>query len=166
MFYPSSLLSSSLLFPLSLSSFSLCLCLSPCHVALVLCLVCVVCDTLKNPSCPSKTSPCERSKRPCVYGHHAHMCFNMCGWYRYTRGRFECANGRGVLNVPHHTAHKHTTTTTTGTTTDTTRRQRQSCRLPALVLNHFDIQSRRGYHYESHGFSCRSPALVLNFSPH
>ena len=38
-------------------------------------------------------------------------------------------------------------------------------RLPALVLNQFDIQSRRGYHYESHGFSCRSPALVLNFSP-
>ena len=40
-----------------------------------------------------------------------------------------------------------------------------SCRLPALVLNHFNIQSRRGYHYESHGFSCRSPAFVLNFSP-
>ena len=28
-----------------------------------------------------------------------------------------------------------------------------------------DIQSRRGYLDESHGFSCRSPALVLNFSP-
>ena len=46
----------------SLSSFSvfflaLSLCLSPCHVALVLCLVCGVCDTLKNPVCPSKTSP-------------------------------------------------------------------------------------------------------------
>ena len=32
--------------------------------------------------------------------------------------------------------------------------------LPALVLNHFDIQSRRGHHYEVHGFSNRSPALV------
>ena len=40
-----------------------------------------------------------------------------------------------------------------------------SCRLPALVLDHFDIQSRRGYDYESHGFSCRSPVLVLNFTP-
>ena len=42
-----------------------------------------------------------------------------------------------------------------------------SCRLPALVLNHFNIQSRRGYHFESHGYSRRSPALVLvlNFSP-
>ena len=40
-----------------------------------------------------------------------------------------------------------------------------SRRLPALVLNHFDVQSRRGYHYESHGFSCRLYALVLNFSP-
>ena len=27
------------------------------------------------------------------------------------------------------------------------------------------IMSRRGHHYEGHGFSCRSPALVLNFSP-
>ena len=26
-------------------------------------------------------------------------------------------------------------------------------------------QSRRGYHYESHGFSCRLSALGLNFSP-
>ena len=31
--------------------------------------------------------------------------------------------------------------------------------------NHFDIQSRRSHHHESHGFSCRSPALILNFSP-
>ena len=30
--------------------------------------------------------------------------------------------------------------------------------------HHFDSQSSRGYHYESHGFSFRSPALVLNFS--
>ena len=26
---------------------------------------------------------------PRLYGHHAHMCFNMCAWCRYTRGRFE-----------------------------------------------------------------------------
>ena len=129
-----------------LSSFSLSLCMSPCHVALVLCLVCGVCDTLKNPVCPSKPSPCVRSKRPRVYRHYAHMCFNMCAWYRYTRGRFECTNGgRFERATPHRT-----------------RRRRQSCHLPALVFNHFDIQSRRGYQHESHGFSCRLPALVLN----
>ena len=46
-------------------------------------------------------------------------------------------------------------------------RRGSSCRLPALVFNHFDIQSRHGLHYESHGYSRRSPALVLvlNFSP-
>ena len=38
-----------------------------------------------------------------------------------------------------------------------------SCRFPALVLNRFVIQSRRGYHFES--VSCRLSALVLNFSP-
>ena len=117
--------------------------LSPCHVALVLCLVCGVCDTLKKPVCPSKTSPCVRSTRPRVYRHHAHMCFNMCAWCRHTRGRFERA-------TPHRThTHTHTTTTTTDTTTDTTRRQRQSCRLPALVLNNFDIQRLHGSHIVS-----------------
>ena len=40
-----------------------------------------------------------------------------------------------------------------------------SCRSPALVSNHFDIQSRRGYRYESHGFSCRLSEFVLSFSP-
>ena len=38
---------------------------------------------------------------------------------------------------------------------------------PRLSSHHFDIQSRHGLHYESHGYSRRSPALVLvlNFSP-
>ena len=31
---------------------------------------------------------CVRSKRPHVCRHHAHMCFNMWAWCRYTRGRF------------------------------------------------------------------------------
>ena len=34
--------------------------------------------------------------------------------------------------------------------------------LLALVLSHFDIQSRRGYLQESHGYSCRLSELVLN----
>ena len=34
-----------------------------------------------------------------------------------------------------------------------------SCLLPALVLNHFDIQSRRGY-------ACRVSSFVWKFSPH
>ena len=33
------------------------------------------------------------SKRPRVYRHHTHMCFNMCAWCRHTRGRFESKHG-------------------------------------------------------------------------
>ena len=94
----SSSLSSPLL-PLSLSSFSVSvsLCLSPCGVvSLCLCGVCGVvvwCETQKNPVCPFKTSPCVRSQRPRVCRHHAHSCFNMCAWCRYTLGRFECTHG-------------------------------------------------------------------------
>ena len=43
--------------------------------------------------CPSKTSPCVRPKRPCVYRHHAPMCFNMCAWCRHTRGRGASIHG-------------------------------------------------------------------------
>ena len=62
------------------------------------CLVCVCVlrhaeQTWKNPCVDSKTSPCVHSKRPRVYGHHAHMCFNMCAWCQYTRGRFERTHG-------------------------------------------------------------------------
>ena len=51
------------------------------------CVVCVVwcvarLGTQKKPSCVD-------SKRPRVYRHHAHMCYHMCAWFRYTRGRFE-----------------------------------------------------------------------------
>ena len=53
--------------------------------------------------CPFKTCPCVHSKRLCVCGHHAHMCFNMCAWCRYTRGRFESTHG-GVWNI--HTAER------------------------------------------------------------
>ena len=57
----------------------------------------VRCGTLRNPVCPHKTPPCVRSKRPRVHRHHAHMCFNMCAWCRYTRGRIERTHG-GVLS--------------------------------------------------------------------
>ena len=62
--------------------------------------------------CPSKKPPCVDSKRPRVYRHHAHMCYHMCAWCRYTRGRFESTHG-GFFCVPsratHHTTfHTHT----------------------------------------------------------
>ena len=48
--------------------------------------------------CRFKTSPCVRSKRPRVYGHHAYMIQQMFAWCRHTRGRFECTHG-GVLEA-------------------------------------------------------------------
>ena len=78
-------------------SVSLCLCFRVCMVLCVLCCVvcCVVCcvwwcvarlGTQKKP-------PCVDSKRPRVYRHHAHMCYHMRAWCRYTRGRFESTEG-------------------------------------------------------------------------
>ena len=34
-----------------------------------------------------KKPPCVGSKRLRVYRHHAHMCYHMRAWCRYTRGR-------------------------------------------------------------------------------
>ena len=77
------------------------------------------------PVCPLKTPPCVDSKRPRVCRHHAHMCFNMWAWCRYTRGRFERTHG-GFSNVSHHTHRTHTTTRDTTTTTNEDRaRDRQ-----------------------------------------
>ena len=77
-----------------------CVCVCLVRVCVFLCVsvcVCVCCGTLKNveknPCVNSKTPPCAHSKRPRVYRHHAHMCFNMCTWCRYTRGRFERTHG-------------------------------------------------------------------------
>ena len=70
-----------------------CVCVYVCMLLLcvwlcvcVVCVWCWLCDTLKKP-------PCVDSKSPRVYGHHAHMCFNMCAWCRHTRGRFESRHG-------------------------------------------------------------------------
>ena len=81
------------------------------------------------PVCAFKTPACVRSKRLCVYRHHAHMFFNICAWCRYTRRRFERAHA-DVLNAhtgvfqrdtPHPTtSHAHTTTTHTTQNTTTT----------------------------------------------
>ena len=80
---------------LSVSVFFLCLSLCFC-LSLSLCLsvsvwccvlwCCVVCGTQKKP-------PCVDAKRPRVYRHHAHMCYHMCAWCRYTRGRFASTHG-------------------------------------------------------------------------
>ena len=100
-----SCLFSSLLFHLLVSSLSLSVsvwCCVVCVVVVVVLLlvvvcVCVCCGTLKkrekSPCVDSQTPPCVHAKRPHVCRHHAHMCFNMCAWCRYTRGRFESTHG-------------------------------------------------------------------------
>ena len=50
-------------------------------------------DPCLPPCVCTKRSPCVDSKRPRVYRHHAHMCFNICAWCQHTRGRFECTHG-------------------------------------------------------------------------
>ena len=57
--------------------------------------VCVLrhAEKVKNPYVASKTPPCVHARHPRVCRHHAHMCFNMCAWSRYTRGRFEWTHG-------------------------------------------------------------------------
>ena len=117
-------LSVSLFLSLLLSSFSvsLCLCLSLslclsvsvsvlCGVCVVLwcVLVCVVlwcvvmcgCVWCGVPVCTFKTPPCVGSKRPRVYRHHAHMCYHMRAWCRYTRGRLESTHGDVFHRVKH-----------------------------------------------------------------
>ena len=56
---------------------------------------CVVCGLarLKNPCVHSTRPRVYVQKRPQVYRHHAHMCFNMCAWCRHTRGRIERTHG-------------------------------------------------------------------------
>ena len=88
-----------------------------------------------------KTCPCVRSKPLRLYRHHAHMCFNMCAWCRYTRGRFQRTHG-DVLSgqtefrsVSHtnthinthntHTTTQHNTTQHITTTTPHGERERQ-----------------------------------------
>ena len=79
----------------------------------------------ETPVCRFKTPPCGGSKRLHVYGHTAHMFFNMCAWCRHTQRRFEPPHGR-VLNLhtgfsacqaaPHTTPHtQHTPRTHTQT---------------------------------------------------
>ena len=69
-------------------SVRVCVCLCVC-----LC-VCACASLCVTPVCPFKASACEHSKRPRVCRHRAHMCFNMCAWCRYTRGRCECTHGK------------------------------------------------------------------------
>ena len=69
--------------------------------------------------CAFKTSPCVRSKRACVYRHHANMLKHMCAWCRHTRERF------GRTHGGHTQTHAHT-----DTRTDTHRhtQKRRTCR--------------------------------------
>ena len=96
---------------LSLSTFSVSACLSPCVfvcccvlvcvVCVVWCVLCGVCECVCVVCvvwCVARLGtqekpPCVDSKRPRVYRHHAHMCYHMRAWCRYTRGRFECTHG-------------------------------------------------------------------------
>ena len=55
-------------------------------------LCCVWCGVWRGLARRKKPS-CVDSKRPRVYRHHAHMCYHMRAWCRYTRGRFESTHG-------------------------------------------------------------------------
>ena len=95
----------SLFLCLSLSlSVSVSLSLSPCGgVWFVCCMLCVLVWLLLCVVCggvwcvarlgTQKKPPCVDAKRPRVYRHHAHMCYHMCAWCRYTRGRFASTHG-------------------------------------------------------------------------
>ena len=95
----------------------------------------VVCP-FKIPVCPSKTSPCVRSKRPRVYQHHAHMLKSICAWFRHTRGHFECTHSdvldrhTGFFSVSHHTAHTQHKTQHTETERET---EKEDARLQVVV---------------------------------
>ena len=66
-----------------------CVCVCVCVLCCVVCVVCGVVARLGT----QKKPPCVDSKRPRVYRHHAHMCYHMRAWCRYTRGRFESTHG-------------------------------------------------------------------------
>ena len=94
---------------LSLVSSLFCFFVSLCVVVVCVCVLwwCVWfvllwwCVTLRDTrACIQNASVCT-FKTFRVYRHHAHMCFNMCAWCRYTRRRFERTHA-GVLNA--HTA--------------------------------------------------------------
>ena len=114
------------------------------------------------PVYPFNTPPCVHSKRPRVYRHHAHMCFNMCAWCRHTRRRFECTHG-SVLNLhtvfsachttwhtPRHTTTHHDTPRHTTTHHDTPRHTTTHHHTPPHTL-HKHIQPHTTTHTTSHG---------------
>ena len=88
-----------------------------------------------SPSCVhSKRSSCAFKKRPRVYRHHAHMCFNMCAWCRYTRRRFEPSHGHVLSGHTEfslcHTTHTTPHTTPTHTTTQDTTQNNNTTTTP------------------------------------
>ena len=106
-------------------SISVCLCLcvslSPCGVVCCgvvwcawCCVLCCVCCVWCVVWCVArlgmqKKPPCVDSKRPRVHRHHAHMCYHMRAWCRYTRGGQRSVRvpsklccGRVVLQRAHH----------------------------------------------------------------
>ena len=104
---------------------------------------------VQNALCVSipNVSVCTGTTRTCVS-----ICARGAGTHGDVLNR-----DTGVFTTPHHNHdHDHS---------HTQEGHGHSCRLPALVFNHFHIQSRRGHLQESHGYSCRLSALVSNFSP-
>ena len=79
-------------------SVTMSLCLRVVLCVVVLCGVCVVWCVARLGT--QKKPPCKDAKRPRVYRHHAHMCYHMCAWCRYTRGR--CASTHGRYFGPTH----------------------------------------------------------------
>ena len=82
---------------LSVSVFFLCLFLFlSVSVSVSLCLrvvLCGVCGVVCGAAWHAEKPPCVDAKRPRVYRHHAHMCYHMCAWCRYTRKRFASTHG-------------------------------------------------------------------------
>ena len=56
-------------------------CVAWCVVRVVCCVLCVLSCVWRGLA-RRKNPPCVDSKRPRVYWHHAHMCFNTCAWCR------------------------------------------------------------------------------------
>ena len=92
----------------------------------------------RTPS-PHPCTPCVIFERPRVCRQNARMCFNMCAWCRYTRGR--C----GRTHTTHHTAHH--TTTQHDTPHRTAPQQKQQKQLPTT---HYPLPATHNTQHTTH----------------
>ena len=98
---------------------------------------------LPSPCVCTNRPPCVDSKRPRVYGHHAHMCYHMCAWCPYTRGRFESTHGGFFLRATHTPTHTNTHTNTHTPQNTETDRHRQSGQKDTTTHGHRQTDKER-----------------------